>query len=103
MSDVCMCYVFFFKQKTAYEVRIRDWSSDGCSSDLRPGPRQRLETRFDQSKRHGCEAAAAHDLHPQQRQQPPGQLDFRNIRLRREQRPRAEAGKAAEEDRTRVV
>src|SRR3546814_21142315 len=25
---------FFFKQKTAYEVRISDWSSDGCSSDL---------------------------------------------------------------------
>src|SRR3546814_15380538 len=27
-----MC--FFFKQKTAYEMRISDWSSDGCSSDL---------------------------------------------------------------------
>src|SRR3546814_3963245 len=26
--------VFFFKQKTSYEVRIRDWSSDVCSSDL---------------------------------------------------------------------
>src|SRR3546814_18272815 len=26
--------VFFFKQKTAYEMRIRDWSSDVCSSDL---------------------------------------------------------------------
>src|SRR3546814_9400479 len=30
---------FFFKQKTAYEVRISDWSSDVCSSDLcRPPP-----------------------------------------------------------------
>src|SRR3546814_19741587 len=31
---------FFFKQKTAYEMRISDWSSDVCSSDLRdfPGP-----------------------------------------------------------------
>src|SRR3546814_10222160 len=28
-------YVFFFKQKTAYEMRISDWSSDVCSSDLR--------------------------------------------------------------------
>src|SRR3546814_9098122 len=28
------CVVFFFKQKTAYEMRIRDWSSDVCSSDL---------------------------------------------------------------------
>src|SRR3546814_3349129 len=35
------CYFFFFKQKTAYEMRISDWSSDVCSSDLqgsRPGP-----------------------------------------------------------------
>src|SRR3546814_9599584 len=29
-----MCLFFFFKQKTAYEVRISDWSSDVCSSDL---------------------------------------------------------------------
>src|SRR3546814_10046936 len=27
-------YVFFFKQKTAYEMRISDWSSNVCSSDL---------------------------------------------------------------------
>src|SRR3546814_15375742 len=29
-----MLLVFFFKQKTAYEMRISDWSSDVCSSDL---------------------------------------------------------------------
>src|SRR3546814_2247648 len=29
-----MCSIFFFKQKTAYEMRISDWSSDVCSSDL---------------------------------------------------------------------
>src|SRR3546814_12859047 len=38
-----MCGVFFFKQKTAYVVRSREWSSDACSSDLprpcRPCPR----------------------------------------------------------------
>src|SRR3546814_12961960 len=28
------CFFFFFKQKTAYELRISDWSSDVCSSDL---------------------------------------------------------------------
>src|SRR3546814_8938123 len=28
------CYFCFFKQKTAYEMRISDWSSDVCSSDL---------------------------------------------------------------------
>src|SRR3546814_6673839 len=42
------CCFFFFKQKTAYEMRISDWSSDVCSSDLvdlvhhvdeRPSPR----------------------------------------------------------------
>src|SRR3546814_9209715 len=32
---LCMCCMFFFfKQKTAYEMRISDWSSDVCSSDL---------------------------------------------------------------------
>src|SRR3546814_10460888 len=30
---------FFFKQKTAYELRISDWSSDVCSSDLNVGAR----------------------------------------------------------------
>src|SRR3546814_6887085 len=29
-----MSFFFFFKQKTAYEMRISDWSSDVCSSDL---------------------------------------------------------------------
>src|SRR3546814_4078354 len=29
-----MCGLFFFKHKTAYEMRISDWSSDVCSSDL---------------------------------------------------------------------
>src|SRR3546814_335225 len=35
ISVICVCCdLFFFKQKTAYEVRISDWSSDVCSSDL---------------------------------------------------------------------
>src|SRR3546814_13502215 len=33
-------YFFFFKQKTAYEMRISDWSSDVCSSDLIGGIRK---------------------------------------------------------------
>src|SRR3546814_18061006 len=45
---------FFFKQKTAYEMRISDWSSDVCSSDLRDidflhlhrGPRQAIGGRW---------------------------------------------------------
>src|SRR3546814_20053787 len=34
MFDVVGRFFFFFKQKTAYEMRISDWSSDVCSSDL---------------------------------------------------------------------
>src|SRR3546814_20681148 len=30
-----MLYFYFFKQKTAYDMRISDWSSDVCSSDLK--------------------------------------------------------------------
>src|SRR3546814_5374151 len=36
VSTIRTCYgILFFKQKTAYEMRISDWSSDVCSSDLR--------------------------------------------------------------------
>src|SRR3546814_4365070 len=31
---MCLWFFFCFKQKTAYEMRISDWSSDVCSSDL---------------------------------------------------------------------
>src|SRR3546814_9347609 len=43
VSSVCIL-VFIFKQKTAYELRISDWSSDVCSSDLvgRIGGRRRV-------------------------------------------------------------
>src|SRR3546814_7668078 len=37
MYGLLWCFVFFFKQKTAYEMRISDWSSDVCSSDLEHG------------------------------------------------------------------
>src|SRR3546814_2405155 len=35
--QIIFIFFFFFKQKTAYEMRISDWSSDVCSSDLQPG------------------------------------------------------------------
>ena len=48
---VFVIYFFFFKQKTAYEIVSRDWSSDVCSSDLETLPLQILillvEIRFD--------------------------------------------------------
>src|SRR3546814_5362079 len=46
---------FFFKQKTAYEMRISDWSSDVCSSDLRPQEPQStrpLQHRDERTIRH---------------------------------------------------
>src|SRR3546814_17897461 len=40
-------FIFFCKQKTAYEMRISDWSSDVCSSDLElPGAAGRLQVRL---------------------------------------------------------
>src|SRR3546814_2391412 len=43
MDNVCDTVgVFFFKQKTAYEMRISDWSSDVCSSDLRGQGRREI-------------------------------------------------------------
>src|SRR3546814_8843582 len=42
MYVICMC-CFFFKQKTAYEMRISDWSSDVCSSDLPGGQLDQLK------------------------------------------------------------
>src|SRR3546814_4880586 len=39
-------FFFFFKQKTAYEMRISDWSSDVCSSDLGRTPLERAKHQF---------------------------------------------------------
>src|SRR3546814_5164564 len=45
-----MWFYFIFKQKTAYERRISDWSSDVCSSDL--NGRRRSAAAFDQAGHH---------------------------------------------------
>src|SRR3546814_8966070 len=50
--DLFLCVgggFFFFKQKTAYEMRISDWSSDVCSSDLCFGDAGRSLLAFDHS------------------------------------------------------
>src|SRR3546814_3787098 len=55
---------FFFKQKTAYEMRISDWSSDVCSSDLLCRHRRRRgadRARIDRARRILC------SLHPAKR------------------------------------
>src|SRR3546814_9550660 len=66
---MCMFSLFFFfKQKTAYEMRISDWSSDVCSSDLLPEPGMFLEpaiierTRMRQRHDRRMFAPRAHQL-----------------------------------------
>src|SRR3546814_7163468 len=51
---------FFFKQKTAYEMRISDWSSDVCSSDLDALPRS-LEEQLAKERRDVLALHIAHD------------------------------------------
>src|SRR3546814_2214496 len=45
-SFMYVLYIFFFKQKTAYEMRISDWSSDVCSSDLLMASAKRGDQRL---------------------------------------------------------
>src|SRR3546814_20624174 len=54
VTFLCLFSFFFFKQKTAYEMRISDWSSDVCSSDLR-----RFE-QADQPQHDGIEMLVHH-------------------------------------------
>src|SRR3546814_9602678 len=71
-DDVDLVYFCFFKQKTAYEMRISDWSSDVCSSDLKvdAGDRQRAEGRGEFLPDGG-------DFHPvdEDRRKPVGRLE----------------------------
>src|SRR3546814_1831721 len=48
---------FIYKQKTSYEMRISDWSSDVCSSDLRTQPH--LPSRLDEGPEQSAPDAAA--------------------------------------------
>src|SRR3546814_6071293 len=60
---IVMLLLFFFlflcKQKTAYEMRISDWSSDVCSSDLRRGGVPLLHHSSDDHRRRGLVSAAS--------------------------------------------
>src|SRR3546814_18207789 len=53
---IIFMHIFFFKQKTAYEMRISDWSSDVCSSDLLDD--QVVERLRLQARQHGHLRAA---------------------------------------------
>src|SRR3546814_1839627 len=47
-----MVFFFFFKQKTAYEMRISDWSSDVCSSDLADSEEQHERQKYRDQQAH---------------------------------------------------
>src|SRR3546814_3280216 len=49
----CFLFIFLFKQKTAYEMRISDWSSDVCSSDLLLPHAEDAHARFRAARRDG--------------------------------------------------
>src|SRR3546814_6713592 len=63
---IVLLFFFFFKQKTAYEMRISDWSSDVCSSDLNDAAdaeaivvaARRPEMRFVEPKSEAQQSAA---------------------------------------------
>src|ERR1044071_5623949 len=54
ITNCLLFFFFFFKQKTAYEISTRDWSSDVCSSDLRQEPgreEDRQEVEYEETDR----------------------------------------------------
>src|SRR3546814_3143229 len=59
MSYSCLCSCFLCSQKTAYELRISDWSSDVCSSDLAEG-RAVVLLDHDRPGQHVLRAGPAH-------------------------------------------
>src|SRR3546814_8129834 len=90
-----MCF-FFCKQKTAYELRISDWSSDVCSSDLRSlrgsfvdilGAQRGIGEHRHQMRLHFEDAATD------------GERQHLAVRCLHAQRARLEAGQRAEESR----
>src|SRR3546814_7518292 len=77
MCLVILCvFLFFFKQKTAYEMRISDWSSDVCSSDLRARPAESISPSW-------CGRRAPARAEPPAAPQPRRGSRFRPLRLSR--------------------
>src|SRR3546814_19487109 len=73
-------FVFFFKHKTAYDMRISDWSSDVCSSDLR----ERSALSRGSLGAFGCQAL---------RSKPPNDPATYPVSPGRDQRPEAETAR----------
>src|SRR3546814_2450806 len=65
-------FFFFFKQKTAYEMRISDWSSDVCSSDLRYAQTRIIAERQDRRVAQASDVAPTRLEQHRQREPPDG-------------------------------
>src|SRR3546814_2024990 len=76
-------FFFFFKQKTAYEMRISDWSSDVCSSDL-------LEERFKKLDKDGNGQISLAEMKASQQDR----MDKRQDRMAKRDAGDAKAGDA---------
>src|SRR3546814_4532559 len=79
---VCCCF-FVFKQKTAYEMRISDWSSDVCSSDLDCSDRTVLSSA---SLRNNICATMGRNIFSVSRQRDPAKASASSFHLRSEER-----------------
>src|SRR3546814_5568855 len=90
-------YVFFFKQKTAYEMRISDWSSDVCSSDLNSWHWSRSH---DYERSLGADADCSADECPRIRRQSSDQAA--QVRSRQAPRPLRKADHIARSEERRV-
>src|SRR3546814_2368948 len=73
------CLFFFFKQKTAYEMRISDWSSDVCSSDLSPRQRAEIQHRPTDQQRYPAATADLLDQPPRVLGKTCGRIRFARI------------------------
>src|SRR3546814_7146434 len=85
-----LVFFFFFKQKTAYEMRISDWSSDVCSSDLSSRYSSKatlpLDAKFPPKRRSNRRQARSRLLC--QRPAPPLQDPMRPLHIRRSEERR---------------
>src|SRR3546814_1112453 len=90
MEIVSMYAIFFFKQKTAYEMRISDWSSDVCSSDLHEDLALRWCRRL--PDRHRARDDIGIEAHPQ-----PDEAEEEDRQRHQEGQPLTAAPEAPEE------
>src|SRR3546814_3270963 len=88
LDELIVLFFVFFKQKTAYEMRISDWSSDVCSSDLVAGDRVDHRPRPDPDRHFPALAGVGHgDLR--------GDPGTRDAGLLRRVRPGRQIGRAS--------